>query len=96
MLIAAWILVGLVAGTIARSVLITTHERFLTDAVLGIVGALGTGWIFNGFETTMATGLNLFSVLAAFIGAGLLIVTFRHARRHARYRGRGGAWGTRT
>ncbi len=83
MLIAAWITVGLVAGIIARGILVTTHERLMTDVVLGIVGALATGWIFNGFEKTLANGFILYgSVLAAFIGAGLLIVTFRYARRH--------------
>jgi uncharacterized membrane protein YeaQ/YmgE (transglycosylase-associated protein family) len=93
MLIAAWILVGLLAGTIARGILVKSNERFMTDVVLGIVGALGAGWLSNGFAITL-TGFNLHSVLAAFIGAGLLIFILRRARRR-RYRRRG-AWGART
>jgi uncharacterized membrane protein YeaQ/YmgE (transglycosylase-associated protein family) len=96
MLIAAWIIVGLVAGIIARSTLVTNNEHLMTDVVLGIVGALATGWVFNGFERPLANGFILYgSVLAAFIGAGLLIVTFRYARRHRPHRERG-AWGART
>jgi uncharacterized membrane protein YeaQ/YmgE (transglycosylase-associated protein family) len=93
MLVTAWILVGFLAGTIARNILVKSNERFMTDVVLGIVGALGAGWVSNGFAITL-TAFNLHSVLGAFIGAGLLIFIVRRARR-GRYRGRG-AWGART
>jgi uncharacterized membrane protein YeaQ/YmgE (transglycosylase-associated protein family) len=93
MLIAAWIILGLVAGTIARSLFVASNEPLMTDMVLGSVGGLAAGWIANGFAVTLI-GFNLHSVLAAFVGAGLLIVIFRLVRRR-RYRGPG-AWGART
>ena len=94
MLIIPWIIVGLLAGILARNILIASSETRMTDVVIGIVGAVGVGWASNGFAIALITGLNLFSVPAAFVGAWLLIVSFRHARR-GRYRGRG-AWGART
>jgi uncharacterized membrane protein YeaQ/YmgE (transglycosylase-associated protein family) len=93
MLIAAWIIVGLLVGTLARNILVASNERFMTDAVLGIAGALAAGWAANGFAISLIE-FNLHGVLAASVGAGLSIVSFRQARR-GRHRGRG-AWGART
>jgi uncharacterized membrane protein YeaQ/YmgE (transglycosylase-associated protein family) len=93
MLIAAWIIVGFLAGTLARNMFVASNERLMTDVVLGIVGAMAAGWAANGFVVTLM-GFNLYSVLAAVAGAGLLIVAFRRVRRR-RYRGRS-AWGART
>jgi uncharacterized membrane protein YeaQ/YmgE (transglycosylase-associated protein family) len=93
MLIAAWIIAGFLVGTLARDILVESNERFMTDLVVGIAGALTAGWAVNGFTVSL-TGFNLYSVLAAAVGAGLSIVSFRYARRR-RHRGRR-AWGSRT
>jgi uncharacterized membrane protein YeaQ/YmgE (transglycosylase-associated protein family) len=78
----AWIVLGLVAGFIGSKIVNKTGEGILLDIVLGIVGATVAGWLFTTFGAPGVTGLNLYSNLAAVIGAvGLLVVC--HAIRRA-------------
>jgi uncharacterized membrane protein YeaQ/YmgE (transglycosylase-associated protein family) len=93
MLIVAWIVVGFLVGTLAQNILVASTERFMSDLVVGIAGALAAGWAANGFAIRLLE-FNLYSVLAASAGAGLSIVIFRRARRGRH--GRRGAWGART
>ncbi|MBV8150568.1 MAG: GlsB/YeaQ/YmgE family stress response membrane protein, partial [Candidatus Eremiobacteraeota bacterium] len=43
----------------------------------GIVGALIGGFIFNAFGSAGATGLNLYSIIVAFVGAVVLLLILR-------------------
>jgi len=63
---------------------IVTGEGFLLDIVLGIVGALVGGWLFNEFGMAGVTGVNLYSMLVAVVGAVIVLVVY-HAifRRRA-------------
>jgi len=45
----AWIALGLISGFIASKLINRTGEGFLLDIVLGIVGAVVGGWLFNTF-----------------------------------------------
>ena len=51
--------------------------------ILGIVGALVGGWLFNTFGAAGVTGLNLYSLLVAVIGAVVLLVAYHAIRRIA-------------
>jgi uncharacterized membrane protein YeaQ/YmgE (transglycosylase-associated protein family) len=53
------------------------------DIVLGIVGAVIGGWLFNRFGASGVTGLNLYSLLVAVIGSVVLLVVFHAIRRVA-------------
>jgi uncharacterized membrane protein YeaQ/YmgE (transglycosylase-associated protein family) len=53
------------------------------DIVLGIVGALAGGWLFNAFGASGVTGLNLYSLLVAVIGSVVLLVVYHAIRRAA-------------
>jgi uncharacterized membrane protein YeaQ/YmgE (transglycosylase-associated protein family) len=53
----------------------------LLDIVLGIVGAVVGGWLFNTFGAAGVTGLNLYSLLVAVIGAVVLLVAYHAIRR---------------
>jgi uncharacterized membrane protein YeaQ/YmgE (transglycosylase-associated protein family) len=47
------------------------------DLVVGIVGAVIGGWIWNYFGHVGATGINLPSILVAFVGAVVLLLIVR-------------------
>jgi uncharacterized membrane protein YeaQ/YmgE (transglycosylase-associated protein family) len=79
----AWILLGLVAGFIGSKIVNKTGEGILLDIVLGIVGAVVGGWLFNTFGAAGVTGLNLYSLLVAVIGAVVLLVVYHAIRRIA-------------
>ncbi|HZS07313.1 MAG TPA: GlsB/YeaQ/YmgE family stress response membrane protein [Blastocatellia bacterium] len=80
MSIFAWIVLGLIAGFIGSKIVNKTGEGVLLDIVLGIVGAIFGGWLFNTFGMAGVTGLNLWSLLVAVIGAVLFLVIY-HALR---------------
>jgi len=79
----AWIVLGLVAGFIGSKIVNKTGEGILLDIVLGIVGAVVGGWLFNTFGAAGVTGLNLYSLLVAVIGAVVLLVAYHAIRRVA-------------
>ncbi len=47
MSILAWLILGLISGFIASKLVNKTGEGLLLDIVLGIIGALVGGWLFN-------------------------------------------------
>jgi uncharacterized membrane protein YeaQ/YmgE (transglycosylase-associated protein family) len=74
----AWIVVGLIAGILAKWAIPGEGPGGLIgDLVVGMVGALLGGWIFNAFGSAGATGINLYSILVAFIGAVVLLLILR-------------------
>jgi uncharacterized membrane protein YeaQ/YmgE (transglycosylase-associated protein family) len=77
----AWIVLGLLAGFIGSKIVNKTGEGILLDIVLGIVGAVVGGWLFNTFGAAGVTGLNLYSLLVAVIGAVVLLVVYHAIRR---------------
>ena len=79
----AWIVLGLVAGFIGSKIVNKTGEGILLDIVLGIVGAAVGGWHFNTFGRAGVTGLNLYSLLVAVVGAVVLLVVYHGIRRVA-------------
>jgi uncharacterized membrane protein YeaQ/YmgE (transglycosylase-associated protein family) len=67
-----WMLLGLGLGLIASKVVSTTGEGTVVDILLGIVGAVVGGWLFNLFGGTGMSGFHiasLYSAGAAVIGA---------------------------
>ncbi|MFA9288682.1 MAG: GlsB/YeaQ/YmgE family stress response membrane protein [Weeksellaceae bacterium] len=69
-----WIVLGLIAGWLA-SIIMKTDARQgpLTDIILGIVGALIGGFLFNLFGASGVTGFNIYSIAVATLGAVILI-----------------------
>ena len=80
----AWIVLGLVSGFIASKLVNKTGEGVLLDIVLGVVGAFVGGWLFTTFGASGVTGLNIYSMFVAVIGAVVVLVVY-HAlvRRRA-------------
>jgi len=74
--IIAWIFVGLIAGFLASKVVNREGEGFIRDVLLGIVGAFIGGWIFHALGEPGVYGVNLYSILVAFVGAVVLLVLY--------------------
>jgi uncharacterized membrane protein YeaQ/YmgE (transglycosylase-associated protein family) len=82
----AWIVLGLIAGFIASKIVNKTGEGFVLDILLGIIGAVIGGYLFQTFGMSGVSGLNLYSILVAVVGAIVVLVVY-HAlirRRSAR------------
>jgi uncharacterized membrane protein YeaQ/YmgE (transglycosylase-associated protein family) len=65
----AWIILGLIAGFIGSKIVNKRGEGILLDIILGIVGAIVGGFLFSMFGAHGVTGLNVYSLLVAVIGA---------------------------
>ena len=81
MSIIVWILLGLGLGLIASKIVSTTGEGTVVDILLGIVGAVVGGWLFNLFGGTGVTGFDIdsvYSVGIAVIGA-IIVLALYHA-----------------
>jgi uncharacterized membrane protein YeaQ/YmgE (transglycosylase-associated protein family) len=76
----AWIVLGLVAGFIGSKLVNRKGEGIVLDVLLGVVGALAGGWLFHMFGASGVTGLNLYSLLVAVIGAVVLLVVYHIIR----------------
>lgn len=74
--ILVWILLGLIAGWVASIITASSHG-LVEDLVLGVVGSFVGGFILNYFGQPGVSGLNLYSIVVAAIGATVLIVLGR-------------------
>ena len=83
MSILAWIVLGLIAGFIASKIVNKQGEGVVLDVVLGIVGAVVGGFLFNLVGASGVTGLNLYSMLVAIVGSVILLVVYHAVRRSA-------------
>jgi uncharacterized membrane protein YeaQ/YmgE (transglycosylase-associated protein family) len=76
MSILAWVILGLVAGFVGSKLVNKTGEGILVDIILGVLGAVGGGWLFNQFGQPGVTGLNLWSFVVAVVGAVIILVLY--------------------
>ena len=80
----AWIVLGLVAGFIASKMVSGTGQGAILDIVLGVIGAVIGGWLFNTFGMAGVSGFNLYSLLVAVVGAIVLLVVYHALSRSTR------------
>ncbi len=80
----AWIVLGLVAGFIASKMVSGTGQGAVMDIVLGVIGAVIGGWLFNTFGMAGVSGFNLYSLLVAVVGAIFLLVVYHALSRSTR------------
>jgi uncharacterized membrane protein YeaQ/YmgE (transglycosylase-associated protein family) len=74
-----WILLGLVAGFMASNIVRSSGQGLLLDFVLGVIGAVATGYLFTAIGPNGLTSSNLYSMFVAIIGA-VVVLWFYHAR----------------
>ena len=76
--IIAWIVVGLIAGALAKLIMPGDDPGgIIVTILLGIVGAFVGGFVVNLLGGTGVTGFNLWSIVVATIGAIILLAIYR-------------------
>jgi len=83
MSIVAWIVLGLVAGFIGSKLVNRQGEGLVRDVLLGVVGAVVGGFLFNLVGASGVSGLNLYSMLVAVVGSVVVLVLYHAIRRAA-------------
>ena len=80
--IIVWIILGAIAGWLAGLVM-RSPMGLGTDIIVGIIGAFIGGFVLSLIPGVNAgvTGLNIPSILTAFIGAVILLALIRAFRR---------------
>jgi uncharacterized membrane protein YeaQ/YmgE (transglycosylase-associated protein family) len=82
--IIAWLVVGLVAGWIASMIVNRRGEGFIGDIIVGAIGAFVGGFIFQLLGHTGVTGINLYSIFVAAIGAIVVLLIWHGLVRRGR------------
>lgn len=82
--IIAWIILGALAGWIASMIMKTNEEQgAIANIIIGIVGALIGGFIFETLGGSDVDGFNLYSLLVAIAGSVILIAILKAFRKSA-------------
>jgi uncharacterized membrane protein YeaQ/YmgE (transglycosylase-associated protein family) len=77
MSIIGWIVLGLISGFIASKIVNKSGEGFFIDVLLGIVGAIVGGFLFNLIGAVGVSGFNIWSMFVAVIGA-MIVLGIKH------------------
>ena len=76
-----WIIVGAIAGWLA-SMVMKSSGSLITNIIVGILGGFIGGWVLDLIGGGVGvTGLNIPSILTAFIGAVVLLAVLRFVQR---------------
>lgn len=81
--IISWIVLGLIAGFIANKLVNKAGAGLIMDIVLGVVGALVGGFISKQLGYGDVSGINLYSVVVAIIGAVVVLLIYRAVAQRA-------------
>jgi uncharacterized membrane protein YeaQ/YmgE (transglycosylase-associated protein family) len=81
MSIIGWIVLGLIAGFIGSKIVNRQGSGIILDIVLGVIGALVGGYLFELAGHAGVTGFNLYSMFVAIIGAVVVLVVYHFIRR---------------
>lgn len=76
--ILAWILLGLIAGALAKLIMPGDDPGgIIVTILIGIVGAIVGGFIWNLLTGGGVSGLNIGSILIAVLGSIILLAGYR-------------------
>ncbi|CAB4873867.1 unannotated protein [freshwater metagenome] len=73
----AWIVIGALAGVLARWIVKDQRSGCLYTVVVGILGALIGGWLMNASGHNGVNEFDLRSIFVAAIGAVLLLLVLQ-------------------
>ncbi len=76
MSIIGWLILGLIAGFIGSKIVNKSGEGLLLDIILGIVGAVFGGYLFTLVGAAPVTGLSIYSMFVAVVGAVIVLVIY--------------------
>ena len=76
--ILSWVILGLIAGALAKLI----HPGpdpggWIASILIGIVGAVLGGFVFGFFGMSGASGINLWSIVVATVGAIIALAIYR-------------------
>ncbi len=75
--IITWIVVGLIAGVIAKLLMPGNDPGgWIITILLGIAGAVVGGWIMSALGFGGVTGFNIWSIVVAVVGAVILLAIY--------------------
>jgi uncharacterized membrane protein YeaQ/YmgE (transglycosylase-associated protein family) len=79
-----WIALGLLAAIIASRLANKRGDGLSMDILLGVVGAVVCGWLFNAASAGGVTRFSGWSLVVAVVGAVVLVGlhSFRRSSRH--------------
>jgi uncharacterized membrane protein YeaQ/YmgE (transglycosylase-associated protein family) len=78
MSIIAWIILGLIAGWLAKLAVPGPEPGgFIATTAIGVVGAIVGGWLFTLFGGGGVNGVNIPSIFVAFIGAVVFLFLWK-------------------
>jgi uncharacterized membrane protein YeaQ/YmgE (transglycosylase-associated protein family) len=76
--IITWIIVGLIAGALAKLILPGDDPGgIIVTILIGIAGAFVGGFVFSLLGGSGATGFNIWSIVVATVGAIILLAIYR-------------------
>ncbi len=80
-----WTALGLIAGFIASRLVNRGKDGLFLDILLGVVGAVVCGWLFNAAGAGGVKSFNAWSLIYAVLGAVFLVLlhSFRQSNRLA-------------
>ncbi|WP_024519334.1 GlsB/YeaQ/YmgE family stress response membrane protein [Bradyrhizobium sp. Tv2a-2] len=74
--ILSWIILGVIAGFIGSKIVDKQGQGFWLNMGLGIIGAIVGGYLFSLFGKEGVSGLNLYSMLVAIVGAVVVLLVY--------------------
>ena len=77
----AWIILGLIAGFIGSKIVNKKGDGLFLDIILGIIGGVVGGWIAHFFGMAGVSGLNIYSLVVAVIGAIVVLLIYHAIKR---------------
>ena len=78
----SWIILGLVAGILAKWIMPGKDGGgMIVTILLGIAGAFVGGWVGSFFGLGSTDGFNIGSIVTAKVGALLLLVIYRQVKK---------------
>jgi len=86
--IITWAIIGIIAGLLASLLVHGRGMRLLTSLIVGLIGAVVGGFIFRalniniGGDLSFQVSLNWGDIIAAFVGALIVLLIFRLLFRH--------------
>ena len=81
----AWMVIGLVIGFIGNKILNKTGHGLGRDCLIGIVGALVSGFLANLLGKPGGPGLDFYSLVVAAVGAAVFMIVYHALFRRRRF-----------
>ncbi|HSM79704.1 MAG TPA: GlsB/YeaQ/YmgE family stress response membrane protein [Bryobacteraceae bacterium] len=77
----SWLVLGLIAGFLGSKIVNKSGEGLFLDIILGIIGAFVGGFLFSLVGAQGVSGVNIWSLVVATVGAVVVLVVYHAIRR---------------